>query len=153
VNLGQFAIPRKAEIPVGAVGVWQIPSIDVSIPLYQATNATQQSVVDAEDSAMITRYGAGRIIVDHADSKAGSGKWELWRVSLKDAGFLILPNKTLTYECVQLCIVDVQRTCYTFDGSSIYPRRATDILCFSCVGSDSKHNYMAYFKQIGEIPA
>ena len=153
MNFGQLAIPRKAEIPVGAVGVWQIPSIDVSIPLYQATNATQQSVVDAEDSAMLRRYGAGRVIVDHADSKAGSGKWELWQVSLKDVGVLIEPAKTLIYECVQLCIVDVQRTCYTFDGSSVYPRRATDILCLSCVGNDSKHNYMAYFKQIGEIPS
>jgi len=153
VNLGQFAIPRKTEIPVGAVRVWQIPSIDVSIPVYQATNATQQSVVDAEDSAMLRRYGAGRIIVDHADSKAGDGAWELWRVSLKDVGFLICPNKTLSYECIQLCIVDVQRSYYTFNGAAVYPHRATDILCLSCVGRDSKHNYMAYFKQIGEIPS
>lgn len=153
MNLGQFAIPRRAEIPVGSVGVWQIPSIDVSIPLYQATNATQQSVVDAEDSAMLRRYGAGRIIVDHADSKAGDGAWGLWRINLKDVGFLIGPDKTLSYECIQLCIVDAQRSCYTFDGAAVYPHRATDILCLSCVGSDSKHNYMAYFKQIGEMPS
>ena len=35
MSVSQFAIPRKCEVPVGAYAVWQIPDLNVTIPVYQ----------------------------------------------------------------------------------------------------------------------
>ena len=39
-NMGAFAVPQKCEIPTGAYGVWQIPELNVSIPVYESNNRT-----------------------------------------------------------------------------------------------------------------
>ena len=73
MNLSDCVIPRKVEIPDGAYGVWQIPELNIMIPLYLgSTKDKTMVIIDAENSASIRRFGAGRIIEDHAESKAGS---------------------------------------------------------------------------------
>lgn len=102
MNMSAFAIPQKCEIPEGAYGVWQIPELNVIIPLYEGNNATAQKIIDKENSACIEKFGVGRIIEDHADSKSNKdkGSWELWRVHPDDAAFLVTKNGTISYTCI-----------------------------------------------------
>ena len=155
MNPNKFAIPHKAEIPPGAWGVWQIPSLNVSVPLYRGNNpVTAQADVDRENSANYRRFGCGHIISDHAGSRSNGGKgvWDLWQLHPDDAAFLILPDGTQTFVCQMVCRVDVHPSSYTMDGQSVYPRRATDVLCVGCATKDGKQNYLAIFKQTGVIP-
>ena len=100
MNLSDCVIPRKVEIPDGAYGVWQIPELDIVIPLYKGVGqAKTQAIVDKANSASIRQFGAGRVIEDHAESKAGQGRWQIGRVTPDMVGFLILPDKTEQYIC------------------------------------------------------
>ena len=74
MNMSQFVIPRKCVVPSGAYAIWQIPELNITIPLYQARNRIEaQKQVDKENSASIYKFGVGKIIADHADSIAGNG--------------------------------------------------------------------------------
>lgn len=153
MNPNRFVIPRKVEIPDGAYGVWQIPELNIVIPVYAAQNRTQaQAQVDRENSASIYKHGVGRVIADHAQSKAGKGIWDVGQFRPDMVGFLVTPKVTYQYVCIQVCRVIVHPTCYTLDGVGVYPRRSTDIMCGSCATKDGKQNYLAIFKQTGVIP-
>lgn len=153
MNLSEFVIPRKCEIPAGAYGVWQIPELDIMIPLYSgSTKDKTMVIIDNENSASIRRYGAGRIIEDHAESKAGQGRWQIGRVTPDMAGFLILPDKTEQYVCNRVLRACRHPTCYTCDGVGVYPRSATDILCVCCATGDATEVYIAAFKYKGVMP-
>ena len=143
----QFAIPRKCEIPDGAYGVWQIPDLGIVIPLYKGSGqAKTQEIVDKENSASIRSWGCGRIIEDHAYSKAGNGKWQIGNVLPDMLGFLVLPDKTEQYVCNRVLRAKRFNTCFTCDGVGVYPRSATDILCVCCATSDATEVYIAAFK-------
>ena len=153
MNLNAFAIPRRAEIPVGAVGVWQLPELDISIPLYKgAGQAKTQAIIDQVNSASIRQFGAGRIIEDHADSAAGRGRWQIGRVIPDTVGFLILPGRTERYICNRVVRAFRHSSCYTVDGVGVYPRAATDILCVGFATSDATEVYIAAFKFKGIMP-
>lgn len=153
MTVTQFAIPRKCEIPDGAYGVWQIPDLDIVIPLYKSSGkANAQKIVDLENSASIRPWGCGRIIEDHAYSKAGNGKWQIRNVLPDMLGFLVLPDKTEQYVCNRVLRAKRFNTCFTCDGVGVYPRSATDILCACCATSDATEVYIAAFKYKCMLP-
>lgn len=153
MDMSQFVIPRKVEIPNGAYGVWQIPELNIVIPVYSAANRTQaQAQVDRENSASIYKHGVGRVIADHAQSKAGKGIWDVGQFRPDMVGFLVTPKVTYQYVCIQVCRVNVHPTCYTLDGVGIYPKRSTDIMCASCANAKGTENYLAIFKYKGNLP-
>lgn len=153
MNMSEFVIPRKCEIPDGAFGVWQIPELDIVISVYQAKNQTQaQAQIDKENSASIYKFGVGRVIADHAKSKAGTGKWDVGQFKPDMVGFLITAKGTSQYVCIQVCRVNVHPTCYTLDGIGVYPKRTTDIMCVSCANTKGTENYLAIFKYKCEMP-
>lgn len=153
MTVTQFAIPRKCEIPDGAYGVWQIPDLDIVIPLYKSSGkANVQKIVDLENSASIRSWGCGRIIEDHAYSKAGNGKWQIGNVLPDMLGFLVLPDKTEQYVCNRVLRAKRFNTCFTCDGVGVYPRSATDILCVCCATSDATEVYIAAFKYKCMLP-
>ena len=152
-DMSQFAIPQRCEIPDGAVGVWQLPELDISIPLYKgAGQAKTQAIIDQVNSASIRQFGAGRIIEDHADSAAGRGRWQIGRITPDTVGFLILTGKTERYICNRVVRAFRHSSCYTVDGVGVYPRAATDILCVGCATSDATEVYIAAFKFKGIMP-
>ena len=129
MDMTQFVIPRKCDIPVRAYGVWQIPELNIVIPLYQGTGQRKvQEIVDRENSASIRKFGVGYLIEDHADSKAGHGHWQIGNVTPDTVGFLVLPDKTERYVCNRVLRAKRYNTCFTCDGVGVYPRSATDIL-------------------------
>lgn len=154
MSVPQFAIPRKCEVPVGAYAVWQIPDLNVTIPVYQGSGGMDsQRQIDAENSASIYRFGIGRIIGDHAESKAGKGIWNVGEIRPDMLGFLCMPNgEVIKYECNQVCHVMVHPNCYTLDGMSVYPRSSSDIMCISCANPQGTENYLAVFKYKGKMP-
>lgn len=51
MNPSIFAIPQKAKIPIGAYGVWQLPELGASIPVYKAASRyAAQGIVDTRKS-------------------------------------------------------------------------------------------------------
>jgi len=153
MNLSEFAIPRKCDIPDGAYGVWQIPELDIVIPLYKGGGLVKtQAIVDKANSASIRQFGAGRVIEDHAESKAGQGRWQIGRVTPDMTGFLVLPDKTEKYICNRVLRAYRHTTCYTCDGVGVYPRSVTDILCVCCATGDATEVYIAAFKYAGVMP-
>lgn len=153
MDMSQFIIPRKCDIPKGAYGVWQIPELDIIIPLYQGSGSKRtQEIVDRENSASIRKFGVGYLIEDHADSKAGHGSWQIGKVTPDMVGFLVLPNKTERYVCNRVLRVKRYTSCFTCDGVGVYPRSATDILCACCANTDATEDYIAAFKYKGLTP-
>lgn len=153
MNMSEFVIPRKCDIPDGAFGVWQIPELDIVIPLYKGVGqAKAQAIIDKANSASIRQFGAGRIIEDHAESKAGSGRWQIGRVVPDMVGFLVMPDKTEKYVCNRVVRAYRHSTCFTVDGVGFYPRSATDILCACCANDNATEVYIAAFKYKGKMP-
>ena len=154
MNMSRFAIPQKCEIPEGAYGVWQIPELNVVIPVYESNKLTAQKNVDKENSAAIYKFGVGRVIADHADSKSNNGRgiWELQKVHPDDLAFMVTKSGTIAYKCIQVCRVKVHPGGYTLDGTGIYPRLYTDIFCAGCANASGTENYLAVFKQTGKLP-
>lgn len=153
MTVSGFVIPKKCEIPDGAYGVWQIPDLDIVIPLYKGSGqAKTQKIVDKENSASIRSWGCGRIIEDHAYSNAGNGKWQIGNVLPDMIGFLVLPDKTEQYVCNRVLRAKRFNTCFTCDGVGVYPRSATDILCVCCATSDATEVYIAAFKYKCMLP-
>ena len=153
MTVNKFAIPRKCEIPDGAYGVWQIPDLDIVIPLYKGSGpAKTQEIVNKENIASIRSWGCGRIIEDHAYSQAGNGQWQIGSVTPDMIGFLVLPDKTEQYVCNRVLRAKRFNTCFTCDGVGVYPRSATDILCACCATADATEDYIAAFKYKGTIP-
>ena len=152
-DLSAFAIPQKCTVPKGAYGVWQIPELGVSVPVYYMNGTAGQKIVDRENAALIQKYGTGYVIADHAGSKSnkGQGVWDIDDVRLNNAAFLIRSGATYQYKCVQLMIVDVLSNCYKFDGQVVYPHNQNEIMCVGCADKTGKKNYMAVFKKIGTV--
>lgn len=150
-----FSIPRSVDIPVGAYGVWQIPALDIAIPVYQTSHKTQtQAVVDCETSASIRKWGAGRIIEDHLDSVGldGKGVWNVSEFKPDTAAFLVTQTVTYCYRSVLVCRCDRQSNCITLDGRPLWPMRQTNIVCVSCADSEGDELYYAEFKLTGSVP-
>lgn len=153
MNMSQFVIPRKCVVPSGAYAIWQIPELNIVIPLYHARNRIEaQKQVDNENSASIYRFGIGKMIADHAQSKADKGIWDISQVRPDMLGFMVFKNGEIQqYICNQVCRVVVHSSCCTLDGMSVYPKRATDIMCASCANSKGTEDYLAVFKYVGKI--
>lgn len=153
MDMSEFVIPRQCEIPEGAYGVWQIPELNIVIPVYEAKNLKQaQAQIDEKNSASIYKFGVGRTIADHAKSKAGTGKWDVGKFRPDMLGFLVTAKGTSEYVCNQVCRVKVHTGGYTLDGLGVYPKLYTDIMCASCANKQGTENYLAMFKYKCELP-
>ena len=155
MNMGQFVIPRHCEIPEGAYGVWQIPELEITIPVYIPKHNTYTeglAIVDADNSATYRICGVGHIIEDHANSQAGRGTWQIGKVHPDTLGFLITAQKTEKYVCNRVVRAQRHTNCFTVDGVGFWPRSATDILCMGCATEDAKEVYIAAFKFKGVMP-
>lgn len=150
LSLVGFEMPRQTTIPDNSVGVWQVPSIETSTPLY-AGKQSAQSIVDEENSAWIGDYGNGRIITDHAGSTVG-GVWDVNQIKVGDTAFLIDRDKTTQYECIAVWKAKYHPTYYSFQGLGLYPRSSLDIMCVSCADDTGEEVYIAYFKYAGTLP-
>jgi len=144
--LNVYEIPQAVEIPEAAYGVFQVPCIGTSSPLYEGW----QSVIDAEDSALILKYGRGWLIADHAYSEVG-GLWCVQNMQVGCGAFLIREGKPeLCYGCTAIYLCRQDGNGFTYNGRSINPTK-DGIICISCAEEDG-YVYLAAFEYIGEMP-
>lgn len=144
------SINKKPTIPEKAMGIWQIPSLKIEIPVYSWTlNRTNyQAIVDAENSALYFPYCHAYSINDHA----GSNKtWYMEKVTLDTEAFFVKKDVTIKYICYELCKADYHTWGYTINGQMVLPRSSKDIICTSCVDSTGKTVYLAVFKEDGRL--
>ena len=153
MDLSAFVVPQNCSIPDGAVGVWQIPELDISIPVYIRGKKSEQQIINDENSAAYVRWLTAYQVADHYDSKAGRGKWRIDKVRPLMVAYFVKPNETLRYECYRTCVADVKAYgLYTIQGIAVTPYSSRDIMCNCCVGSDSRRNFLAVFRYLGRMP-
>ena len=140
----------KPTIPDKALGVWQIPDIKVSIPVYSNTmyRYDPQKIVDAENSACYQPYCQAYAIYDHAGS---NGTWFMNKVTLDMDAYFVKKDVTIKYVCYELCKADKHSWGYTINGQMVMPKSSKDIMCSSCVDSTGKTVYLALFKEDGRL--
>lgn len=149
-----FVIPQNCVIPDKAIGVWQIPDLNISIPVYSANKSNEQKIIDDQNSAAQVKWCSAVDIGDHSDSLSsnGKGRWNMDKIRPSMVAFYVKKNGTYKYSCVLSAIADVKSWGYYVNGSMLYPRSSTDILNSCCVGSDSTRNYVSLFKYEGKLP-
>lgn len=150
VSLAAFAVPQAATIPDGAYGVWQVPSIGTSTPVYESDTRTGQEVVDKENAALIRERGKGWLVADHADSEVDGGIWNVNEMRVGEPAFLITEDVTYCYECIAICIVRNNGYEYSFMDIAIRPDK-DDVICLSCA-LEAGYEYLAYYDYKGKIP-
>ena len=146
-------VPSAVLIPNEAVGVWQVPKLKTSSPLYiKKAGRSAQDIVDAYNSALLSRYGVGQVIGDHYGSRIGNDKnlWQLERINVDDIAWFITDDEVIKYVCYMTCVADVCGGYYKINGTTILPYFPEDIICSCCVHEDSTQNYLAFFKRVGE---
>ena len=153
-NMPEFVAAKPCTIPTGAVGVWQIPDLDISIPVYNSNYQNIQKIIDDENSAALSRWCNAYDIGDHcgAISSNGKGKWRMDKIHPAMSALFIKPSGTFKYSCVMAALADVKSWGYVVNGAMLTPKSSTDILNSCCVGSDSARNYVAVFKYDGKLP-
>ncbi len=150
--LDMYEIPQAVTLPEDAYGCWQVPCIKTRSTLYECSNpALWQSVVDAEDSALIKGYGYGLAIYDHAGSEAGRGVWDVSQMQVGCGAFLLREGRGETcYQCVAIFLAEQRGNSYICRGQSIQPQQ-NEIMCLSCAERDG-WVYVALFEYLGTMP-
>lgn len=151
-EMPRFYAPKSCEIPQGAVGVWQIPDLNIVVPAFAPGKKTEQQIIDAENSASWVRWGCAYEIGDHYGSLVGGGKWCIDKVTPLMVAFFVKKEGTYKYESYRTCVADVKPYGYRIGSNPVQPYSSKDILCAACVGSDSKRNYLAVFRYVCKMP-
>lgn len=152
--LSQFTdlsrIPLGTKIPDKAIGVWTIPKLQISVPVYswKLNPGNPQKITDDPDSACWQPYCNAYIISDHAGS---NGVWLMEKITLDTDAYFVKPTGTVKYSCYALYRADYHSWGYTQNGAVVVPRSSKDILCASCVDSSGKEAYLAVFKEVGRV--
>ena len=144
------SLNKKPDIPSKAMGVWQIPDIGVSIPVYSWSTSGYNAapIVDAENSACYMPYCSSYAILDHMGS---NGTWYMDKVTLDMQAFFVKKDITVCYRCYELCKADYHTWGYTINGQMVIPKSSKDIMCVSCADSSGKTVYLAIFKESGKL--
>lgn len=153
-ELSSFVLPRPCTIPDKALGVWQIPDLDIMIPVYSANYKDLQKVIDDPNSAAQTKWCSAVDIGDHYNSVStnGKGKWCMDKIHPGMTAFYVKKTGTSKYTCQFSAIADVKPWGYLCNGNVVQPHSSKDVLNSCCVGSDATRNYISLFKYDCKMP-
>ena len=144
-----FDVTASAEIHDGSIGRIQIPSINADFDLVWTAsecNAHQHIAL------LYKRQGVQNV----GNHYASMGTWKLENVTVGDKAYLeyIQTNGCKaekheeTYVCYAVMICDVKDAVLSHNGREIV-FDPTDLVCCTCVWSDSTRNYVAVFERVG----
>ena len=145
-SLVGFEVPQPVVIPDGAWGVLQVPAMEISMPLYTGPD---QLIIDAENSALVRRWGDGILIADHAGSKHHGAEWRVNDMQVGGACFVISHDETRAYRCTAILLGENTGTAYEYRGRTVTPDKY-DVICISC--GRGKETFIAYLDFDGIIP-
>ena len=143
------AITASAEIHDGAIGRIQIPSIKADFDLsYFGRDANAHQHI-----ALLYKRQGCQHIGNHYGS---SGTWKLENVKVGDKAYLdyIISNGGKeehhggTYVCYAVMICNVDSDMHLSHNGREIVFDETDLVCVTCVGSDSSRNYVAVFERV-----
>lgn len=150
-----FIISVTESIPEGASGLWKIPDLHICVPIYTGTQAEYQDIVDKDDSALFAQYSIAYIIADHACSKTSydTGLWRIDEFNIGTKAYLVKKDGFYLYECYLLAVADTKNYPWrhSINEKILTPFSSTDIVNISCVGQNSKENYVAFFKFVNQV--
>ena len=141
LDLQDYAVPQQKEIPEDAYCIWQIPELDISVPVY---THGEQETIDADDSALLTPYGRAYRIGDHRGS---GGKWYIEKIPLNTLAFMVKRDEIIRYRCFAVMRVDVLGSVFGINGRIVTEYSSTDIIC-SCCAENENERYLAFFRKV-----
>lgn len=141
-------VTASAEIHDGAIGRIQIPSIKADFDL--SWNGSDMN--EHQHNALLYKRQGCQHIGNHYGS---SGTWKLENVKVGDKAYLeyVIGNggkaehHSYKYVCYAVMICDVNHMILSHNGREIVFDE-TDLVCCTCVGSDSSRNYVAVFEKV-----
>ena len=144
-----FVQYASAEIHDGSIGRIQIPSINADFDLSYFVN-------DANAHQHIALLYKRQGVQNVGNHYASMGTWKLENVTVGDKAYLeyIQTNGCKaekheeTYVCYAVMICDVKDAVLSHNGREIV-FDPTDLVCCTCVWSDSTRNYVAVFERVG----
>lgn len=148
-----FAVPiAHPDIPDKSLGIWQIPELNINIPVYAKSDVgkTDQQIVDDENSADWMRWGCAYQIGDHYNSQAGKGNWRIDKVKPLMLAYFFRKDGCHKYECYLTAVANVKSYGFVVCNQLLNPHSSKDILTACCVGGDSKRNFVAVFRYVGK---
>ena len=144
-----FVQYANAEIHDGAIGRIKIPSINADFDLsYSVNDANAHQHI----ALLYKRQG-----VQHVGNHYGSsGTWRMENVKVGDTAHLEYIKqdglKTVHYSydyvCYAVMLLDVKNMEFSHKGIEYRPFEETDLICCTCVWSDSTRNYVAVFERV-----
>ena len=151
VLLAVTEIPHQTPIPEDAYGIWQVPCISMSLPIYEEVNHNGQQLIDNDNSGCIWHYGKSYIIGDHAGSEINGALWYVDDMRVGCGAFLLREGKpSICYECTAIFLTHQVGAYYQWHGQTLWPR-SDEIFCVSCAESEDEV-YLAVFRKLGEMP-
>ena len=132
---------------MGDAGFLYIPGVNLKVPLYDKSKTkNSQAVVDAKNSAIYCRKFKGGhcdYIVDHASQGFDAIK----RCTLGMGAYIVKPDSTTYYECVQITNgVNKKTSLVTIGGQNVHKIKWADLCCYTCNSADGKDIAMVFFK-------
>lgn len=140
-------VTASAEIHDGAIGRIQIPSIKADFDLVWTAKETDAH----QHNALLYKRQGCQHVGNHYGS---SGTWKLENVRVGDKAYLeyVVGNGGKaekhggTYICYAVMICDTVDMILSHNGREI-TFDSTDLVCVTCVVSDSTRNYVAVFER------
>lgn len=129
------------------VGTIRIPSINADFSLCYDDEVNQHQHI-----AKLTRTYGTLTVSNHYGS---SGTWKLENVKVGDKAYIEFDESngketkhfSYKYVCYAVMIVDTNYNVFYKHGSELRFYGKTDLICRTCVGSDSTRNYVAIFER------
>lgn len=136
------------------IGEIVIPSINCKFDLsFFYSQATEHQHI-----ACLYRQQGCIIVGNHyASASESGGLWKLENLHVGDKAYLDYVtmdgleevHHTGNYVCYAIFLADVVGHEFAHKGIEVRPFEPTDLICTTCVGSDSTRNYVAFFEEVG----
>lgn len=144
----------SAEVPENAIGVIEVPCLEITLPLYASEvndHDHRQEIIDNENSALYTNWGTAYCILDHLFSQDNNnGEWNIQKVFSGAYATIIFKDHKYLYECYMTAKTDYINGEEFYNGRLITPCSSHDIL-IGCCAEDVNHHYVAVFRRLREF--
>ena len=135
-----------------SIGTIEILSINCKFDLsYLADDADAHQ----HTALLYKRQGCMQVGNHYASQSESGGYWKLENLKVGDKAYLKyvkgngmeVEHFSYHYRCYAIMICDVSNMEFSHNGIEVKPYADTDLICCTCVGSDSTRNYVAFFER------
>lgn len=148
-----FAVIASVANAESTIGTISIPSINCKFDLAWFSSSANAH----QHIAMLYKTYGCQTVGNHYNSHSESGGfWRLENVKVGDTAHLEYSTGNGTkiewhiadYVCYAVFLAEVDGMNFYHNGKEVRPYEETDLICCTCVGSDSTRNYVAFFERV-----